>query len=102
MAEYFKHHAIKYLKPKTVQGYLDSLRAHILPRLAATPADLLTSDAVRRMLTEIAAKTPGAARFTKKALSVAYEWGKANRGLSTNPCAAVAPDQRKAERRCRN
>lgn len=90
MALYFEHHAGPYLKPRTVQGYVDTARRHIVPRLGYVSAETLSAPDVRNALSSISRTAPQMTRSFKKVLSAAFQFGIEHMpGIKANPCAGV-------------
>jgi integrase len=90
MALYFEQHAGQYLKPRSLQNYVDTARRHIVPRLGYVPAETLSVPDVRNALSSISKTSPQMTRSFKKVLSAAFQFGLEHMpGIKINPCTGV-------------
>jgi integrase len=89
LADYFEHHG-PHLAPKTLRGYQETAARHVIPRFGFVPILSLTTQEVRRALTEVSHSAPHMARPVKKVLSGAFEYAITHvPGVSVNPCLGV-------------
>jgi integrase len=89
LADYFEHHG-PHLAGKTLAGYQQTAAKHLIPRFGFVPILSLTTQEVRRALTEVSQSAPQMARQVKKALSAAFEYAITHvPGVSVNPCLGV-------------
>ncbi|HEV7515182.1 MAG TPA: tyrosine-type recombinase/integrase [Thermoanaerobaculia bacterium] len=89
LADYFEHHG-PHLAGKTVRGYQETAAKHVIPRFGFVPILSLTTQDVRRALTEVSQSVPQMARQVKKVLSAAFEYAITHvPGVAVNPCLGV-------------